>query len=362
MRSYKTFTTEELAKWQASVTKYMTEVHPTLSNIEKWEDAPKEFFNPGCELAKAIIIARDAACNPMQYKTRQAIKIIGGFLKPHMIITAKNGGEVDRNGAGKMNAGSTAKNGGEVGRKGAGKVNAGSTAKNGGEVDNAGKGNASGVDERGTHISEYLYMLNDEVKADTEKLPDLYLQQTALAQSSEALAKTYEDAEADGNTELMDIMAKESEPINRELVHVNQDIRAIYARVDECVEYYRKHGEVKPVDADANTSGTVAEGADGTVKGNADASGTAGLPPIGKKPAECTKAEIDAIADPALQNKYKEIRIEANKKYLRRTDLAHTDEWRAQVHLRAQELVDWYVKITDKIYATIEMAKAGGNS
>ena len=341
MQSYKTFTPEQLAKWQGEVQKYMTEIHPTLANVEKWEDMPQEFFNPGCELAKAIIIARDAASNPRQYKPRQAVKVIGNFLGGVVIPAGKAAGTVAGTPAGKA-AGTAA---GTPAGKAAGTVAGTPAGKAAGTV-------AGTDDERGAHISEYLYMLPDEVKAMTEKLPELYLQQTALSGDSDDLANQYERAENAGDTELMDRLANEAEPVNRELVQVNQDIRAIYDKADECVAYYRKHGKVMPWE---EAQGTV-EATTGKAAGTVETGGAAGLPPMGKKPAECTKAEIDAIADPALQHKYEEIRIEANKKYLRRTDLAHTDEWREQVRLRAKELVDWEVKITEKIRKVMELA------
>ena len=406
MRSYKTFNADELAKWQADVTQYMTDVHPTLDGITRWEDMPEAFFNPGCELAKAIVIARDAANNPKQYKPQQAVRVIGGFLRPHTrpLSPLPQRGEPEHSSVSTQGQSGKATQQRRPNANAMGTVAAqgtGTKTANGGSLALKGEGGGEGLD-RGTHLSEYLYMLNDEVKAEAERLPELYLQQATLAQDSEAFAKTYIDAENEGNTELMDLVAEKAEPTNRALVEVNQSIRAIWEMVDEGVEYYRKEKTPMPLTPQpqtpqpqtpqppkggekdggataANAIGTVAasgtaasgdalplQGVGGSVLPLQGAGGSAlplqgaggsGLPPIGKKPAECTKAEIDAIADPALQHKYMEIRIEANKKYLRRTDLNETDEWKEQVRLRSQELIDWEVKITDKIYATIERAR-----
>lgn len=72
---------------------------------------------------------------------------------------------------------------------------------------------------------------------------------------------------------------------------------------------------------------------------------TAGEPK--KEFSEYTQTDIEAVTDDKLREKLKRIRIENNKRYLRRTDLPECDETRRQMRLRAAELQAWNVKITN---------------
>ena len=60
-----------------------------------------------------------------------------------------------------------------------------------------------------------------------------------------------------------------------------------------------------------------------------------------KSAGEYTKEEIDAMDDEEMQDNCRRARIEANKKYVRRTDVQMSDERREQITLRIAELVAW---------------------
>lgn len=69
--------------------------------------------------------------------------------------------------------------------------------------------------------------------------------------------------------------------------------------------------------------------------------------PKAKEVREYTRAEIEAIEDETIRERFKKMRIYENKKYLRRTDLPECDETRRQLLLRAGELRDWNVHISN---------------
>ncbi len=67
-----------------------------------------------------------------------------------------------------------------------------------------------------------------------------------------------------------------------------------------------------------------------------------------KRFREFTKEDIDKMEDGEQKEKIKALRIEANKKYLRRPDLPDNEDTRQQMTLRAEELQQWGVELTDK--------------
>ena len=70
-----------------------------------------------------------------------------------------------------------------------------------------------------------------------------------------------------------------------------------------------------------------------------------------KSAGEYTKAEIDAMEDEEMAENCKKARIEANKKYLRRDDTQMNDERKAQMQLRASELLEWGLQLSMKAIA-----------
>lgn len=67
-----------------------------------------------------------------------------------------------------------------------------------------------------------------------------------------------------------------------------------------------------------------------------------------KRFCEFTKEDIDKMEEGEQKEKVKASRIEANKKYLRRSDLPDNDETRTQMTARADELMKWGIDLTPK--------------
>lgn len=67
-----------------------------------------------------------------------------------------------------------------------------------------------------------------------------------------------------------------------------------------------------------------------------------------KRFREFTKEDIDRMEDGEQKEKVKALRIEADKKYLRRSDLPDNEDTRQQMTLRAEELQQWGIELTAK--------------
>lgn len=76
-----------------------------------------------------------------------------------------------------------------------------------------------------------------------------------------------------------------------------------------------------------------------------------------KRPGEYTRSEIEAMADEQKKDLCRKSRIELDKKYIRRTDVKVTDEYKEELALRVKELIDWGEKLPKK---TIEVLNAAG--
>lgn len=77
---------------------------------------------------------------------------------------------------------------------------------------------------------------------------------------------------------------------------------------------------------------------------------------VEKKAGEYTKAEIDAMTDEEKREACKMARIQTNQKFLRRSDIQLTEERKAQIILRANELAEWGIILTKKQQDTVEKA------
>lgn len=77
---------------------------------------------------------------------------------------------------------------------------------------------------------------------------------------------------------------------------------------------------------------------------------------VEKKAGEYTKAEIDAMTDEEKRETCKMARIQTNQKFLRRSDIQLTEERKAQIILRANELAEWGIILTKKQLETVEKA------
>ena len=78
-----------------------------------------------------------------------------------------------------------------------------------------------------------------------------------------------------------------------------------------------------------------------------------------KRPGDFTRAEIEAMKDVRQQEVCRKARVEGNKKYINRSDVKITEEYKEQLRLRIEELMEWGENLPKK---TAEVATAAGIS
>lgn len=176
---------------------------------------------------------------------------------------------------------------------------------------------------RPEHLSQYIHQLSPELQKASKNLENWYLQmashkERALLLTNDPRAKR-EDIEKEA----------------RETIKVESKILKFWELVDE--EWQLVTGK------------TIDESDMLALKGEAARLNRQEV----KSAGEYTKAEIDAMDDEEMRENCKKARIEANKKYLRRSDVQMTDERREQTILRAKELMDWDVELSARAKETI---------
>lgn len=76
-----------------------------------------------------------------------------------------------------------------------------------------------------------------------------------------------------------------------------------------------------------------------------------------KRPGDFTRAEIEAMKDVRQQEVCRKARVDGNKKYINRSDVKITEEYKEQLRLRIEELMEWGENLPKK---TAEVATAAG--
>lgn len=172
---------------------------------------------------------------------------------------------------------------------------------------------------RPEHLSQYVGILPDDLKKEAATISSKYDQMAHWRQRAELLS-----IDPRANKTLISNAAKKA-------VRIEQLILNFWGRVD--VAYAKATG--KNVD-------------EAEVRSLADEAEK-----LNKEPkAEITKEEIDAMEEGEEKEAAKRARIEADKKYLRRSDAQATDERREQVRVRVNELIAWGIEPSTRALET----------
>ena len=303
LKSYKTMNEEEKKDYLDSVTRWSEETFPSLLALaNSWEEVPVKDYDEGCRLVSAITNARQFLSVIQRYEAKKAINKLNEFLTEVRIKS------------GLMNKKTRPMN--DATRYRAIVTGTGVPDENGTlkrreyiPVDVDGR--------RPEHLHEYIQVLPASLQKKASKIDDMYL---ALAEYRGRLEVLTENPKSD---------EKAIAEFAQKTVKQEQEIRALWEEVDEAY--------------------AVANGAEPTEK-------ELDYQPDLKRPGEFTKTEIDAMTEIAKQDLCKKKRIEGNKKYLRRTDLAVTDEYREQMSIRIIELMEWEEYIPEKASELCEQA------
>lgn len=157
---------------------------------------------------------------------------------------------------------------------------------------------------RPQNLESYIHLLPKDLQNECRKVQDKYYMPLREFRSRlESLAE---------NPDATDAQRKE---MAERLVDAEEKLAAFWEKVD--VSYRKATGQQLPEE-----------------------------PVAQKRFREFTKEDIDRMEDGEQKEKVKALRIEANKKYLRRPDLPDNEDTRQQMSLRADELQQWGVELT----------------
>lgn len=167
-------------------------------------------------------------------------------------------------------------------------------------------------------LSAYKHLLSPRTRQETEKFRDLY---SKLTFNSE-MAKTLAQKEAPKN---------EIAPYAQRAVEAENAIADIWEKVDiERAEIEKKLN----IDKDSDTPET--------------SQGTDPIIVPGKPKGSYTKDEIERMTDKVFATECRIARVDANQKYISRTDTKNTAKNIRQKKLRIQELEDWGIEVDEK--------------
>lgn len=167
---------------------------------------------------------------------------------------------------------------------------------------------------RPQHVSEYVHLLPKPLQEEAKNLKQMHMELSMYRGEAEELSKQPGVAK-----EQVAEKAKAA-------VEMEQRIRLLYATMDAAY----KQAKGKSLTSEEESLLAPAE-----------------EPTMFKRAGEYTKAEIDAMPEGRQKDECLAARQEADKKYLRRGSKNITDEYKQQLTLRASELMEWGVEISE---------------
>ena len=310
LKSYNTMSQKEKDEYNLLVIRWTEESMPRLFAIaDAWTEADVKDFDEGCIIASAFSKSHGFITSAMRYEVARRKKILGDFLcqvrnKTDLAKRTTRPPVGDKRYLAIVPSKKVDENGNEVPKK---------------------PFEMPVVDgRRPEHLSQYIHQLSPQLQKESKELENLYLQ---LASHKERALLLTNDSRATKE----DIKHEAKETVRIESIILN-----FWERVD--LEWQRVTGK------------TIDESDMLALEGEAARLNRQAV----KSAGEYTKAEIDAMDDAEMQENCKHARIEANKKYLRRSDVQMSDERKEQMQLRASELVAWGIDLSTKIKELIE--------
>lgn len=301
LKDYRTMNEEEKKDYLDRVTRWTDETFPELLALaDCWMKVPVKDFDEGCRLVSAIVRAKDFLRDVQRYEARRALTKMNLFLKD---VRQKSG---------------LAK---KATRGPVGTVRYKAIVPDDGAPDEEGNMTSRQYEEqevdgrRPKEFALYKEKLPKSLREKGEKeLSGMYLELAEYRGTLEVMAENpnvSDEARAD--------MAQKA-------IASEQKIRAFWTNVD------------------AALNGTYTEPETST----ADSM---------KRPGDFTRTEIEAMKDVRQQEVCRKARVDGNKKYINRSDVKITEEYKEQLRLRIEELMEWGENLPKK---TAEVATAAG--
>lgn len=306
LKSYKRMDEKEKLEYLANVEKWTEETYPRLAALDdSWKEADMKDYFSGLELVSALQKAQGFLASHMRYDAKKRLEVLNRLL---IEVRTK---------AGMKRISHQVKHTALV--PGPAKVN-----EEGVEVPRKPFEMPEVSDRRPEHISQYIHLLPENLRNESKDIAGLYDQLAHWRSRAEYLAL---DPRADRH--MVSRAAKNTVKYESMILNFWQRVDLEYAKAVKGKE-------------EAELMAELAREAEQLAK------------PEVKSAGEYTKAEIDAMEDEEMAENCKKARIEANKKYLRRDDTQMNDERKAQMQLRASELLEWGLQLSMKAIALFE--------
>lgn len=304
MKDYKQMSSEEQKSYIERVDKWNEETFPQLmAQASSWMNVPVKEFNEGLKLVSAINRARPFVVAHRSYKSVEVV-----LNKMHALLNEvreKSGLKQLRtipvNDKRKWFAATEVKS--------APDENGVVTVKKYEEPEVDGR--------RPQHVSEYIHLLPKGLQQEAMNLKQMHMELSMYRGEAEELSK---DAHA-----TKEQVAEKA----RKAVDIEQRIRLLYATIDAA--YKKAMGQKLNEDEEALLAQEEEQ------------------PQMFKRAGEYTKEEIDAMPAGKMKEDCIAARKEADKKYVRREPKNITDDYKAQLELRVNELLAWGEEITEKM-------------
>lgn len=306
LKSYKRMDEKEKLEYLANVEKWTEETYPRLAALDdSWKEADMKDYFSGLELVSALQKAQGFLASHMRYDAKKRLEVLNRLL---IEVRTK---------AGMKRISHQVKHTALV--PGPAKVN-----EEGVEVPRKPFEMPEVSDRRPEHISQYIHLLPENLRNEAKDIAGLYDQLAHWRSRAEYLAL---DPRADRY--MVSRAAKNTVKYESMILNFWQRVDLEYAKAVKGKE-------------EAELMAELAREAEQLAK------------PEVKSAGEYTKAEIDAMEDEEMAENCKKARIEANKKYLRRDDTQMNEERKAQMQLRAKELLEWGLQLSMKAIALFE--------
>ncbi|MGN0309189.1 MAG: hypothetical protein ACI4C3_01145 [Bacteroides sp.] len=296
--------TEKL-EYLARVEKWTEETYPQLSALtDSWTESDWKDYDEGMELVTALQHAKDFVSNAYRYEIKRSL------AKMNLLLT-----EVRR----KTELGKMTVRRSDDKRHFVAHMPAASKAdENGVKMERKSVEKRDVLGRRQEHLSQYIELIGDDLKKESAQLAGWYDQLAHWRGRAEYLA----DDPRSTQEMLKNVAAT--------VVKIEQRILNFWERVD--IAYNKATGK----QVDESVMNSLKKEADELRKEES------------KQDGEYTKEEIDAMEDGEDKERCKRARIEADKKFVRRTDIKMNDERKAQIAIRLKELVEWGQKLSEK--------------
>lgn len=173
-------------------------------------------------------------------------------------------------------------------------------------------------------LAAYKHLLSTRMQKESEKFPDLYSEFTYASEMAKNLAEK-------GSTK------EDIATYTQRAVAAQNEISDLWEKIDiekSGIEKKLREGE--------------------TVNPNETADDYDPIIIPGKTKGSYTKKEIDQMKDPVFRTECRMARIDANLKYISRTDVDNTAKNRKKKRLRIEELEAWDIPVEEKYKTPLE--------